>query len=1111
MNYRLGLDIGISSVGFSVLQTDENGEPEKIKDLGVRIFDTAEQPKTGASLAEPRRLARGTRRVIRRRAHRRDRVMQMLKETFGADIAERIAENRDDIFYLRYAGIEKVLTPAQFGRVLLYFVKHRGFLSNRKAESKEKEGGKLLSATKANSEYLNGKGYLTVGEMLYKDEKYSHTENGVKVYTVRNKENEYDNTFKREDLKKELEKILSVQQAGGLIDGEFAEKYLDIFYKNRNYDEGPAKPSQYRGGYAIGKCPFEPEENRAPKASYTFEYCAALAKLNNLKIVKGVDKRELSKDERETVLRAIKAKSEIKYDYLRKALALSDEETFSLLNYSTKKDAGNTKREETEKARFVSMKNSYEIRKALTEEHKQDVSLLDKIALILSTVKSDDRRIAEFTKINGLTETEIDELLNLNAAKFGGTSIKFLNNIKPYLEKGEIYSTACQSAGYDHAKHNAGAERSRLLNTEEVRKAVDEIAVPVVKRAVSQTIKVINAVINAYGSPIAVNVELARELSKTFKERNKIKKENEERAADNERLKGLLEKEHHIHLPSGQDILKYRLYQEQGGKCAYSGKEFDINRLFEPNYAQIDHIIPYSKSFDDSFSNKVLVFTAENQNKKDRLPYEYFGGDEKRWNDFQAFVLSTYKNNRAKAERLLKKKFTEEDAKAWKERNLNDTKYITKFVYNLINDYLLFDPAGKFKKKTVAVNGRITAYMRKMWGLNKVREEGDKHHAMDAAVVACVSDGTIRKITEYNKGKERFLRVNGNVITADGEVMTEERYDVEYGIKMKQPYEGFSKELEYRLANNPKYYTDFFVKTGYSEEELDKLRPVFVSRMVNRKAKGQIHDATVRSAKIYKEKGEVITKTPLEKLVLKQDDKADEKYYLPDCGDYYIENYHNPQDDRLLYERLLKTLIKAKKEGVSVADAFKGGVNKPKSDGTDGAPVKKVKIKSKATSGVLLEKVNGFADNGGMVRADVFTKDGKYYVVPVYIKDVYAKVLPNKAIVAKKPYEQWIEMDGSFEFLFSLYKNDLIYFEHKKGINLTKTNSKNKDDRIMRVKGHLYYNSINISTGGAEFFTHDNSYEIGGLGVLTLKKLQKCSVDVLGNITFVKKEKRQGF
>jgi CRISPR-associated endonuclease Csn1 len=74
--------------------------------------------------------------------------------------------------------------------------------------------------------------------------------------------------------------------------------------------------------------------------------------------------------------------------------------------------------------------------------------------------------------------------------------------------------------------------------------------------------------------------------------------------------------------PSGFDILKYKLWKEQDCKCAYSGETIPIERLFEDSYCQVDHVIPYSQSMDDSYNNKVLVLTKENQEKRNETPFQ---------------------------------------------------------------------------------------------------------------------------------------------------------------------------------------------------------------------------------------------------------------------------------------------------------------------------------------------------------------------------------------------------------------------------------------------------------------------------------------------------------
>jgi CRISPR-associated endonuclease Csn1 len=219
---------------------------------------------------------------------------------------------------------------------------------------------------------------------------------------------------------------------------------------------------------------------------------------------------------------------------------------------------------------------------------------------------------------------------------------------------------------------------------------------PVVRRSAAQTIKVVNAVVRTYGNPDVVRIELAREMGRNFDDRRKIEKKQEDNRALNERVRAQVE-EYKGSGATGFDIVKFKLYQEQTGICMYSGKNLDISRLFEAGYVDVDHIVPYSRCFDDSYVNKVLVLSDENRQKGNRLPYEYLGADENRWHAYEVRVNAIVKNFR-KRQRLLKKQLTEEESKEFIQRNLKDTQYITTAIYNLIREHLKFADS-KYSKK----------------------------------------------------------------------------------------------------------------------------------------------------------------------------------------------------------------------------------------------------------------------------------------------------------------------------------------------------------------------------------------------------------------------------
>lgn len=1075
MFYRIGLDIGITSVGWCAIETQANGEPTRILDLGVRIFDAAEQPKTGASLAEPRRLARGNRRRLRRKALR----LVLAKEYF-AGLGVTPDAYQKDVNELRAAGLNKKLEPREFAAVLMLLLKRRGFKSNSKAQSKN-EDGELLAAVKHNAGLMAAKGYRTVGEMLAAEKAVSiNGKDGRtrRIYCTRNKGGDYSNTVLRSAIREEIGILFAAQaRFGNPLATEQVEKdILAFFDMQRNFDDGPGKGSKYSATYSVGECAFEAGEERAPRASYSFELFTAYQKINHLRIVSAGESRALGPDEREKVVALAKKNKKTAYAAVRKVLGLSDDERFNCLTYSSKK-RGDDVVKEAEKATFVTFERSRAILDCLDEEHR-NAATADAVAYVLSHVKSDARRnamFAAFPETAGLSVTEKEKLLELNCEKFGHLSIKAIGKILPYLEEGDRYDEACKKAGYNHSRTSESA-RLKYLRGQEIREEIDEITSPVVKRAISQTLKVLNAVIARYGSPVAVNVELAREMSKSRAERDKAMRENARRKDINDKLRDRIRDEFGCH-PTYSRLLILKLYEEQCGKCPYTGETIDIGRLFDENVVQIDHIIPYSRSFNDSFDNKVLVKTAANQNKGNRTPYEWLS-DGAAWDAYVNRINAMYFGNFRKRGYLLQKSFDEEE---WKSRSLNDTRYICRYVRGLLEDRLMFEKAELGKKRVFAVNGAITAELRREWGMGKVREDGDLHHAVDAAVIACVTDGAIKRLsTVYkNKHEEKFGAERfGETIIAE-------------------PYRGFSDELAARCMENESAMHDRLIALGIDEDSVAEVRPIFVSRMPKRKGKGPIHKETIQSAK-YIDRGISVKRVALTELKLACN--AD--------GEYYIKDYFRPEDDSKTYALLLDKLIAA---GGKAEEAFAEKVFKPAAEGKTPNEIKKVKIYSKANAGVYLEKIRGYADNGAMVRVDVFSKDKKYYCVPVYTSDLYAGRLPDRAATAGKPQTEWELIDDSFKFEFALYANDLIYIKHKKGITMTKQRDNagsRMPDAVDIREGYVYFKSFNISSACMSVITHDNCYVKESLGVKTLEYIGKCSVDVLGNVSRVKGEKR---
>ncbi len=1076
MKYNIGLDIGISSVGWAVINVDK----ERIEDLGSRMFDAAENPKNGSSLATPRREARSMRRRLRRRRYRVSRVRKfMIQSGLLSEVeADQLFDWQDgdlDIWLIRVNGLERKLTDREFARILIHYAKNRGFKSNRKSETKEGEGGVLLTAVRANTLLMEEKGYRTVAEMLVLDEKFD----GLK----RNKGGDYSHVLARSEIEKEIREVFKQQRKFGhsFATPENEEIYIEIWSSQRPFS------TQDDIFKKIGNCTFEENEKRAPKFSYTFEKFRALDKINRLRIISDRNpQRALSIEERNAVLEGMMNKKEIKYKDLRKILQLQDDERFNELFY----DPGETN-EKNENRKFISLDGYYEIKKIIKEVEGKTLAEsyrpidYDTIAYAI-TVYKDDNDAREYLSNDFVTtdgkriknlanraykEELIDELLNLSYSQFGHLSLKALNKIIPYLEEGLPYYKACEKAGY-HFNQRVGKDKQKLLPVI----PANDIANPVVIRSLSQTRKVLNAIIKRYGSPSGIYIEMAREMGRHYNERREIEKQYNKNRTINEKAKSRIQELHpEISDPRGHDILKYKLWEEQHGLCAYSLDPIPIGKLFDYGFAEVDHIIPYSRSFDDSNANKVLVLAKQNQNKQNRTPFEWFGSDPVRWDKYISFV-NLMKARKKKKDLLLKKNFDGDQAEQFKSRHLNDTRYITRFIKGFIEDNLKFREEKGRKQYVFTVNGAYTSLMRKRWGFNKNRQENDLHHALDAVLVA-VSLPFRDRVSNYFKKSELHA---SQLLKRKGE-------------RFPEPWEGFSKEVEARMLQNPetlKLALESLSLDSYDEDFINRVKPIFVSRMPKRSVKGQIHEESIRRHRGFTEKGLNLL---VKKYALK-DIKFDKK-----TGDFPM---YGRESDPKTYNAIKERYL----EYGDAAKAFSTPLYKPSKNPEKAPIIRSVKLETTANQVFHLDDKT-VADNASIARTEVFRhkKSGKYYLAPVYVSDVMAKKVPEKFITALKPYNEWDEITSEYEFLFNLFPNDVIEIKMPR----EKTSKLNTGETVSWSQGIFYYKGVHTGTAQINIIDHMNSFKdaIGSKGLLSFEKYQ---TDPLGNLTKVHKEKRYG-
>ncbi|HEZ0570842.1 TPA: type II CRISPR RNA-guided endonuclease Cas9 [Neisseria meningitidis] len=1058
INYILGLDIGIASVGWAMVEIDEEENPIRLIDLGVRVFERAEVPKTGDSLAMARRLARSVRRLTRRRAHRLLRARRLLKREGvlqAADFDENglIKSLPNTPWQLRAAALDRKLTPLEWSAVLLHLIKHRGYLSQRKneGETADKELGALLKGVANNAHALQTGDFRTPAELaLNKFEKESDH--------IRNQRGDYSHTFSRKDLQAELILLFEKQKEFGNphVSGGLKEGIETLLMTQRPALSGDAVQKM------LGHCTFEPAEPKAAKNTYTAERFIWLTKLNNLRILEQGSERPLTDTERATLMDEPYRKSKLTYAQARKLLGLEDTAFFKGLRYG---------KDNAEASTLMEMKTYHAISRALEKEGLKDKKsplnlspeLQDEIGTAFSLFKTDEDITG---RLKDRIQPEILEALlkHISFDKFVQISLKALRRIVPLMEQGKRYDEACAEIYGDHYGKKNTEEKIYLPPI-----PADEIRNPVVLRALSQARKVINGVVRRYGSPARIHIETAREVGKSFKDRKEIEKRQEENRKDREKAAAKFREyfPNFVGEPKSKDILKLRLYEQQHGKCLYSGKEINLGRLNEKGYVEIDHALPFSRTWDDSFNNKVLVLGSENQNKGNQTPYEYFNGKDnsREWQEFKARV-ETSRFPRSKKQRILLQKFDED---GFKERNLNDTRYVNRFLCQFVADRMRL--TGKGKKRVFASNGQITNLLRGFWGLRKVRAENDRHHALDAVVVACSTVAMQQKITRFVRYKEMNAFDGKTIDKETGEVLHQKTH-------FPQPWEFFAQEVMIRVFGKPDGKPEF-----EEADTLEKLRtllaeklssrpeavheyvtPLFVSRAPNRKMSGQGHMETVKSAKRLDE-GVSVLRVPLTQLKLKD-----------------LEKMVNREREPKLYEAL-KARLEAHKD--DPAKAFAEPFYKYDKAGNRTQQVKAVRVEQVQKTGVWVRNHNGIADNATMVRVDVFEKAGKYYLVPIYSWQVAKGILPDRAVVAYADEEGWTVIDESFRFKFVLYSNDLIKVQLKKDSFLG------------------YFSGLDRATGAISLREHDLEKSKGKdgmhrIGVKTALSFQKYQIDEMG-------------
>ena len=792
IKYVLGLDIGIGSVGWAVIRID--GTP-RIEDFGVYIFDSGENAKRRTRESQKRRGYRSARRLIRRRAHRKERL-RFCFQKFGLATAREIASyfsgKEKDLIALRARALDEKIAPVELAACMIHISNHRGYREFY-ALTEEDMSDEDLQANAAGVQevrrLMQAGAYRTVAEMVARDKAFALDKISFPRY--RNRAG-YTTRYvmPREEVEKEALAILRAQQKYyPAITQTFIDKIMEILFSQRDFEDGPGDPNDVRRPYrgfcgSEGNCRFYPLEKRGHRFTYLADEYALVNALSQYKYF------DDSSDE--PMFPAAFAKELLNYAVQNGGMKVTDVNAIAKKYHLKVKSAQSKKSGSLPQVmKFLTpvkpvLEEAGFDWSALVAEDASDMNcLLNRIGEALSVNITPRRRRARLNAIPELAaHPKVVEKLTRH--KFSGTanvSNKYMAGAVAAFLEGDIYGKYQDSFQKSVAQSTPAQRQYKLAP---FGKNFEFYKNPVVMRSINQARKAINRVIEEYGSPYAINIEVGSDLGRSFQMRSEIeteqRKNEKQRRAAKETIAELLKCAESEVSPAM--IERYLLGEMQGWKCLYSGASIKKEEavLNTGKSFEVDHIVPFSLVLDNTLQNKALVCHSENQAKGQRVPLEYLNGTARK--EFLARVNVLYRDQKISLKKykyLTAASVNETEVmEEWKSRNLNDTRYISRFLVNYLKGHLQFraaDAGDPYRPEVYAVKGAITSQMRRTWLNEHTWGRMDKSelkavtyldHAADAIVVACCLPAYV-EMTAVHQRLRRIRKENGGYPNAEYE------------------------------------------------------------------------------------------------------------------------------------------------------------------------------------------------------------------------------------------------------------------------------------------------------------------------------------------------------
>jgi len=760
----LGIDIGSNSVGWALLGYDaDSREVTGITDAGVRIFEAGMDGDISTGNATSRCAERRAKRLIRRNLDRRRRRMLKLQHILqragllpeGDDIEKIILDLDAEVrkfclavpegerpsrevlahtypYFLRALAINGKLPPHLLGRAVYHLAQRRGFWSNRKSLVDEKELGQVKQGISELRGKMEETGARTLGEYFaYRDP----TRDRIRgLWTSRDMyRHEFDLIMNNHphlvtpDLRKSIEKAIFFQRKLKSV------KSL------------------------IGHCALEKNKRRCPWYRFEAQEFRILQTITNLKVIEpDGELRELSAEEWENLYRVMMGETgdldrhgNIKISKAKKLLGLPKGSKFTIEDGGEKTLKGN-KTLSSLLAVFGDSWNEFSPR------DKED---------ILHDLRSFEKReplVRKAMRKWNLEQEEAEAFADIKLPEdYCNLSYKALCKLLPLLREGWSYGSAVKEI-YPEAFKSDGIVHELLpgLDTSSI-----DLRNPVVERSLTELRRVVNAVIRKYGKPGIIRLEMAREMKLSANRKKEIIKRNRDLEKQREKAAEKIRDVFPGMTPGRTDTTKVLLAEECGWRCPYTGRSISIRTLFGPHpQFDIEHIIPRSRSLDDSFLNKTLCYHEENRNvKRNRTPYEAYHGTP-RYDEILDRVAKF--NGRLAKEKLRRFRMTPEEVEDrfadFTQRQLNDTRYAAKEAAAYLG--MLYGGSVTSidgRKRVQVLSGGLTYKVRSAYNLNGILNDGDvktrndhRHHAVDAIAIGMTSPGMVKKLTEIAKELE---------------------------------------------------------------------------------------------------------------------------------------------------------------------------------------------------------------------------------------------------------------------------------------------------------------------------------------------------------------------